>query len=127
MPGRVQSWDSIVKRYEDRCEKNEGFKPMMELVKQLAGSPYAKDIRPATSRSAIIVSPKPELNKQREVLAIDYNLEREYFILELRRQQTGKPDGQNKENWVGYCPPKKVYPVIVEFFCLQKWFVEFSK
>lgn len=74
--------------------------------------------------NTIIISQTPEFDVQREVLAIDYNFEKEYFTLEFRQQQFHQPYDSKKKNWTRYCPPEKVYLVIVKFFRLQKWFTE---
>lgn len=97
----------------------------MTLTKQLAKSPYAEDLFPITSMNTIIISQTPEFEMDREVLAIDYNFEKEYFTLEFRQQQFNQPYDPNKRNWKRYCPPEMVYSVIVKFFRLQKWFTEF--
>lgn len=115
---KAQSWEGVIERYEDSLKIDKRFKPIVDLAKQLAGSPYAKDIYPLTSMNTIIIAQTPEFDMQREVLAIDYDFEKEYFILNFRQ-------GILKKSWTKYCPLEEVYSGVVHFFRLQKWFAEF--
>jgi hypothetical protein len=112
----------VIKRYEDCYKWDKRFKPIVTLAKQLAKSSYAKDIYPITSMNTIIISQTPEFDMHREVLAIDYNFEKEYFTLKFREHLDPK-----KRSWTKYCPPEEVYSGVVHFFCLQKWFTEFPE
>jgi len=122
---KAQSWESVVKSCEARCEADQGFKPMVDLVRRLAASPRAGDLYPLTATNTIILSRTPQFDMRREVLVVGYDPMREYFDLEFRWQPPGPSDGLKNGNWTGYCPPRKVYLVIAQFFRLQGWFEEF--
>ncbi|GEM_PF-1484758 len=117
---KAHSWDSVIKRYWDQSKRNKGFKRIADLAEKLSKSPYAKDIYPIASMNTILLAQTPEFNPNKEVLAIDYDFENEYFTLKFREHADPK-----RKSWTKYCPPDEVYPGVVHFFRLQKWFAEF--
>jgi hypothetical protein len=67
---RRRTWAQAEKFFR---EHGAGQRPMLELVRRIAASPYAADLHVATSRAALPLSPSPEFAWETGCLRISYD------------------------------------------------------
>lgn len=135
----TRSWPEIVSFYErlEQIQEKHGypsFHPMLSLVQQIADSPYAAGLFPATSHAALRLVQMPEFYWDQERLEISFHSAKHQFYFEFkemprrsapcRRQlATAKPPA---ESWKRTYPSEDGFAALIRFIRAKRWFVEYK-
>ncbi len=93
------------------------FTPMLELVKQIAGSVYAAGLYPATSMQTLLIAQSPTFEFGKSVLRIDLDLNQEFFRFQYREKYFGRAPYEKKVTL------ETAFPTLEDFLRKRKWFL----
>ncbi len=75
-PSRVapKSWGSVLGFFHGLAERNDDFRPMVQLVEYVSSQTYAASISAATSGTALLVAREAEADWALDALRVDVGL-----------------------------------------------------
>jgi hypothetical protein len=136
----TRSWPEIVSFYEGLVQRQEkhgypSFHPMLYLVQQIANSPYAAGLFPATSHSTLRLVQTPEFYLNQERLEINFHPAKRQFFFELQemprrsahpRCRQLAPMKLSAESWKRTYSSEDGFAALVRFIKAKRWFVEYG-
>jgi hypothetical protein len=114
---QAKSWDEVQAFYANCAASNPFFTPMLELVKQIAGSVYATGLYPATSMHTLLIAQSPTFYFGQDVLRIDLDLNQESFSFLYHRKFFGRDPYEKK------VALETAFQALEDFLQKRKWFL----
>jgi uncharacterized glyoxalase superfamily protein PhnB len=111
-------WDDILRHYE-RIE-GDSFRPMCELVRRIAESPYSTGLHAITSMHTLLVSNTPGFDFDFECLRIDWDPDIDSFLLEFVEEPFVR------KRWRKRVPRADGFAALERFVRRKGWFVEYG-
>ena len=116
---KAQVWPDVAKSYQRLLESHKlPFEPMLRLVNDIAGSPYAFGLYGNTSMWDVQVVQTEEYDPDGEILKIKYDPSLRLFTFELQETASTK-----YQRWTKTSASENAFRTFERFLQLKKWVV----